>query len=162
MASISALIHTFNDERQLGRTLETLRPCDEILIVDHASNDQTARVARQYGAKVIRAVAGVQNGAYATDCKHDWVLCLLPIESLTEALEASLFEWKSARSDDVAGFALGIRRNGETSSPELRLVNRSKMNWQGITPEMCGEPPTLQGDVLQFDDAEEPAMPASK
>jgi glycosyltransferase involved in cell wall biosynthesis len=158
MASISALIHTFNDERQLGRTLETLRPCDEIVVVDHASNDQTARVARQYGAKIIPAVAGVQDGAYATDCKHDWVLSLLPTETLSETLEASLFEWKTSESsEDVTGYALGIRRDGKASTPELRLVNRTKMNWRGITPEMCGDPPLLQGDVLQFEDADEPS-----
>jgi glycosyltransferase involved in cell wall biosynthesis len=162
MASISALIHTFNDERQLGRTLETLHPCDEIVIVDHASNDQIARVARQYGAKVIPAVAGVHEGAYATDCKYDWVLCLLPTETVTEALEASLFEWKSSNiAEDVPGYALGIRRNGEAASPELRLVNRTKINWQGIIPEVFGEPPLLQGDLLQFDDANE-SSPASK
>jgi glycosyltransferase involved in cell wall biosynthesis len=160
MSSISALIHTYNDERRLGRTLETLHPCDEIVIVDHASSDNTAKVAREYGAKVIPAVSGVQDGAYATDCKHDWVLCLLPTETLTEVLEASLFEWKSNSnsSEDNAGYAVRIRaanQNGQASTSELRLVNRKKLNWQGVMPEMIPDLPVLQGDLLRFEDHED-------
>jgi glycosyltransferase involved in cell wall biosynthesis len=159
MPGISALIHTSNDERRLGRTLETLRPCDEIVIVDHASEDSTAKVARDYGAKVIAAVTGVQNGAYANDCKHDWVLCLLPAESLTETLEATLLEWKTNAPPEgsTAGYAVRIRssENGQTISQELRLVNRTKLNWQGITPEATGDLPVLDGDLLRFDNGSE-------
>jgi glycosyltransferase involved in cell wall biosynthesis len=160
MPSISALIHTFNDERRLGRTLETLHPCDEIVIVDHASSDGTLKVAREYGAKVVPAVSGVQDGAYATDCKHDWVLCLLPTETLTEVLEASLFEWKSSSnsSDEAPGYALQIRpanQNGQALTSELRLVNRKKLNWQGMMPEMIPDLPVLHGHLLQFEDSED-------
>jgi glycosyltransferase involved in cell wall biosynthesis len=155
MPPISALIHTCNDERRLGRTLETLRPCDEIVIVDHASEDGTTKVARDYGAKVIAAVTGVQNGAYANDCKHDWVLCLLPAETLTEALEATLLEWKTSDTPEgaTAGFAVRIRssNNGQACCQELRLVNRTKLNWQGVTPEATGDVPVLDGDLLRFD-----------
>jgi hypothetical protein len=155
MPGISALIHTCNDERRLGRTLETLRPCDEIVIVDHASEDGTAKVARDYGAKVVAAVTGVQDGAYANDCKNDWVLCLLPTESITETLEATLLEWKSNvfPEGNTAGYAVRIRssENGHTLSQELRLVNRTKLNWQGITPESHSDQPVLEGDLLRFD-----------
>lgn len=159
MASISALIHTCNDERRLGRTLETLRACDELVIVDHASIDGTAKIARQYGAKVVQAVAGVQEGAYATDCKHDWVLCLHPTEIVTEALEASLLEWKSNSSSngDGAGYAVNIRgeQSAGSSAPELRFVNRAKLNWQGVMPELIPDLPTLHGDVLRLESGDE-------
>jgi cellulose synthase/poly-beta-1,6-N-acetylglucosamine synthase-like glycosyltransferase len=158
MPSISALIHTCNDERRLGRTLETLRACDEIVIVDHESQDGTAKVARDYGAKVVAAVTGVQDGAYANDCKHDWVLCVLPIESLTEALEASLLEWKlNAPAEDSAGYAVTIRssEDGQAITQELRLVNRTKLNWQGIMPESFSGLPALEGDLLRFDASSE-------
>jgi glycosyltransferase involved in cell wall biosynthesis len=159
MPGISALIHTCNDERRLGRTLETLRPCDEIVIVDHASEDGTVRVARDYGAKVIPAVTGVQNGAYANDCKHDWVLCLLPAETLTEALETTLLDWKtkSAPEGTPAGYAVRIRssENGQPICQELRLVNRTRLNWQGVSPDAISDLPVLEGDLLRFDAAAE-------
>ena len=47
------LLHTENDALRLGRLLETLYPCDEILIVDHGSFDATSQVAREYGARII-------------------------------------------------------------------------------------------------------------
>jgi glycosyltransferase involved in cell wall biosynthesis len=37
MPQLTALIHTHNDELRLGRALESLRPCDELLIFDHGS-----------------------------------------------------------------------------------------------------------------------------
>ena len=45
-------LQTHNDARHLGRALESLRPCDEILILDRGSTDHTLRVAREYGATI--------------------------------------------------------------------------------------------------------------
>jgi glycosyltransferase involved in cell wall biosynthesis len=157
MPSISALIHTSNDERRLGRALESLRPCDEIVIVDHASSDSTARIAREYGARLIKAVSGVDDGAYVNDCKHDWILCLNPNESLSEALEASLLEWKSNSEVDATGYGIRVRtqsQDGNSFAPELRLVNRTKINWQGSTPAMAPDSQMLEGDLLRFADDE--------
>src|SRR5688572_10865315 len=100
---VSALIHSLNDERTLGRTLEVLRACEDIVVVDHGSTDNTIHVARQYGARVIPGVAGVDRGAYAVDCLNDWVLCLLPTETINEGLEAALFEWKQQKHPDTVG-----------------------------------------------------------
>ncbi len=98
MPRISALLHTHNDALRLGRALESLRPCDEVLVIDDNSEDDTTQVARQYGAIVKSAISGVTFGAYAMDTTHAWVLCLHPNETLSEGLEASLFEWKNTES----------------------------------------------------------------
>ncbi len=57
MPPITAFLHTHNDARHLGRALESLRPCDEILIIDHGSTDSTLRVAREYGAAIRNILA---------------------------------------------------------------------------------------------------------
>ena len=57
MPSITAVLHTENDALRLGRALETLYPCDDIVVIDHESRDATVRIARQYGAKVVDATA---------------------------------------------------------------------------------------------------------
>ena len=54
MPPITALLHTSNDGLRLGRALETLLPCAEILIVDHHSTDDTLRIVREYGAHILR------------------------------------------------------------------------------------------------------------
>ena len=43
MPKISALLHTHNDALRLGRVLDSLRPCDEVLVIDEDSEDDTAR-----------------------------------------------------------------------------------------------------------------------
>jgi glycosyltransferase involved in cell wall biosynthesis len=154
---ISAIIHANNDERRLGRALETLRSCDEVIVVDHGSTDRTREVAREYGAKVRQGVVGVKHGAYISELKNDWVLCLLPSESLSEALEASLFEWKqngSGSDDQQVGYRIAVREEAEsgwkTHPAVLRLVNRSRINWAEELPPKDGDGPTMPGEILRF------------
>jgi glycosyltransferase involved in cell wall biosynthesis len=156
MPKLSALIHTQNNEHTLGRTLESLRCVDEIVIVDHGSSDKTLKIAKQYGARTIPAVTGVDRGAYAVDCKYDWIFCLLPTETPSEALEASIFEWKRGEKNDVPGVVMKLRtQEGEHWSehdPEMRIVDRNKINWQGLFPAPSDHPPLLAGDLLRFND----------
>src|SRR5438105_8523616 len=156
MPALSSLIHTSNHERTLGRALETLRACDEILIVDHGSTDKTTRIARQHGATIIKAVPGVDDGAYAVDCRNDWVLLLAPNEIVTESLEASLLQWRRTKSDDSAGYTINVREQGSAAEAgarkELRLVNRKKINWQGFAPAAASDVAILPGDLIRFAD----------
>jgi hypothetical protein len=158
MPSLSALIHVQNDGSGLARTLETLRPTDDVVVVDHGSHDAMERVVRDYGARMVKAVPGVDKGAYAVNCKHDWVLCLLPNESLSEALEASLFEWKQAETDPATSFTISIReQNGadwQALEAETRLVNKTTVNWQGATPPAMSNVVPLAGDLLRFKDTD--------
>ncbi|MGB9105515.1 MAG: glycosyltransferase, partial [Terriglobales bacterium] len=100
MAKITALVHTHNDAQRIGRALESLRACDEVLVVDHASTDDTVKLAREHGAVVKEGVPGVNPGTYAIDAGHDWILCMLPTDAVSEGLEASLFEWKARREEN--------------------------------------------------------------
>lgn len=155
MPRITALIHTRNDALRIGRAIESLRPCDEVLVIDHGSTDDTVKVARHHGATVKDGVLGVDHGVYAVDARHDWVLCLLPHESLSEGLEAALYEWKDLAHEDASGFRVGIREeaqsgNWHTLEPELRLVNRTCVNWPGDVPSDVPGAPLLSGDLLRF------------
>jgi glycosyltransferase involved in cell wall biosynthesis len=156
MPKISALIHTSNNERTLPRTLESLRCVDEIVVVDHRSADKTLRIAKQYGARIIHAVAGVDRGAYAVDCKFDWIFCLLPNETPSETLEASIFDWKANSESNGPGLAVRLReQKGESwtnHDPEMRLADRTKINWPDLFPAATGDPQLLSGDLLRFAD----------
>ena len=152
---ITALIHARDNARSLGRALDSLRPCDEVIVVDHGSSDETARVAREHGARVIAGVPGVDRGAYAQNARNQWILCLQPEETLTEALEASLFEWRDAERDDQQmGFNVAIREqngsNWKLLEPEMRLANRKQINWTGDLPPANPRVPLLAGDILRI------------
>jgi glycosyltransferase involved in cell wall biosynthesis len=166
MAKITALLHTQNDAERIGRALESLRACDEVLVVDHASTDATVKIARDHGATVKEGVPGVNPGVYAIDARYDWVLCLLPNEAVGEALEASLFEWKDRKiekSDEAAkdkdaanqcGFSIKVREESGDGWKELgahtRLVNRKKVNWPGHLPSDDPGAELLPGHLLRF------------
>ncbi len=169
MPKISAIIHTHNDAQRIGRALDSLRPCDEVLVIDHGSSDDTGKIAREHGATVKKAVPGVSAGAYALDARHDWILCLLPGESLSEALEASLYEWKARQIKDKetvgageggrdkpgpAAYSIAIReesgRGWRLRRPESRLVNRRKVNWAETLPPQDPKAEKIPGELLRF------------
>lgn len=52
-AKVTAVIIAKNEELMLAACLETLTWCDELLLIDCASTDQTPVIADKYGARVI-------------------------------------------------------------------------------------------------------------
>lgn len=155
MPKFSAIIHTRNDAARLGRLLETLRPCDQVLIVDDTPDDSVEKVAREYGADLRKSIPGVTPGAYSMDAIHEWVFCVLPNESLSEALEASLFSWKEGEPKREDSFAVSVReeRDGQWSDlpSEVRLINRCCVNWTGALPPNLDGAFVLPGHLLRFD-----------
>jgi glycosyltransferase involved in cell wall biosynthesis len=153
MLKITALIHTRNDGDWLGRTLESLRPCDEFLVVDHGSRDDTLLVAREYGARILQ----IEDGAAAAplpQAHNDWVIALLPTETLNEGLEASLFEWKLATHSPTEAFAVETHEEREGNWVPLgistRLLNRTTEEWSGALPPECERSAILEGALLRF------------
>jgi cellulose synthase/poly-beta-1,6-N-acetylglucosamine synthase-like glycosyltransferase len=161
MPSITALLHTENDAPRLGRCLETLYPCDYILVVDHGSRDGTVRLAREYGAHVIAAAPGTTPDHYLRSAPPGWaapgwLLSLDPRESLTESLAASLFELKSqSKADRGVAFSVFLREetaNGwlEIPAPQTRLVPHTWKLWDGNLPLSEPSAVALEGELLRF------------
>lgn len=50
--TISVLILTLNEERNLPACLEAVKWCDDIVVLDSCSTDRTVEIARSYGARV--------------------------------------------------------------------------------------------------------------
>lgn len=149
MPGITALLHTHNDGLRLGRCLETLYPCDNIVVVDHGSEDWTVRVAREYGAQVLAERESISAS------RSSWILCLDPRESLTEALAASLFEWKSEALAGQSAFSMFLREEtaeGWVQNPEAqtRLVPATWSRWEGHFPASEKAAVALEGELLRF------------
>jgi glycosyltransferase involved in cell wall biosynthesis len=161
MASITALLFTQNDALRLGRALETVYACDEILVVDQGSRDATVRIAREYGARVVDARPGPSPADYVRACcaqpaNAGWILSLDPRESLTEKLAASLFEWKSeAAGGHAPAYSVFLREEtmeGWVAIPaaQTRLVSQSWKSWKGKIPVHEPAAMTLEGELLRF------------
>ena len=153
MSWLAALVHTHNDGLRLGRCLETLYPCDELVIVDHGSCDATLHIAREYGAKIVIAKAGHFSHFPINDAS--WLLCLQASESISEALAASLYEWKSAVHDGGSAFSMLIREETahgwlDNREAETRLVPSTWGRWDGFLPMRDASASALQGEILRF------------
>jgi glycosyltransferase involved in cell wall biosynthesis len=166
MPSITALLHTHNDAMRLGRCLETLYPCDQIVIVDRNSDDATVRVACEYGAKVIPATkakmrgqprhkAGLLEILMSAETAPGWVLCLDPRESVSESLAASLFELKSQPTEETQPYSLFLREETaegwlQHPAPQTRLVPPTWNDWDETLPRTDASALVLEGELLRF------------
>ncbi len=162
---ISAAIITFNEERNIARVIESLRCCDEILVLDSGSNDRTVEIAGKLGARVVEAswhgYAGQKN--IATElAQHDWVLSLDADESLSEALEAEIWQIKKS-GPKFDGYTvprlaqyLGrwILHSGWYPDRKIRLFDRTKAKWVGEyvheSVKVNGTVGHLQSNLLHF------------
>jgi glycosyltransferase involved in cell wall biosynthesis len=162
---ISATIITLNEEQNLPRALESLRCCDEILVVDCGSSDRTVEIARDYGARAIQAdwlgYAGQKN--YASDlAAYDWVLSIDADEAISEELEAEIWQIKkngprfdAYRFPRLAQY-LGkwILHSGWYPDRKIRLFDRRTAKWVGdyvhesvVAESRAGE---LKGNLLHY------------
>ena len=156
MPTLTAILHTRNDALRIARAIESLRPCDEVLVVDHASSDETCRIAQEFGARVISAQEDTPDNDFQ-EAQHDWIFRLLPTESLSEALEASLYEWKlreAAKHAEKMVYEVRIEEATSTGwathVPEVRLTHRMLAN-QGQTKEVSlSDRCLLEGHLLRL------------
>lgn len=139
---ITATIITLNEERNIARAIESLRCCDEILVMDSGSNDRTMELAGNLGARVVespwRGYAGQKNRAAECAC-NDWILSIDADEALSEALEGELWSIKKngpkydAYTMPRLAQYLGrwILHSGWYPDRKVRLYNRYKAKWVG-------------------------------
>jgi hypothetical protein len=155
MPRITALLHTHDDALRLGRALETLRPCDQIVIVDRGSRDATLRIAREYGARIVVPEEAATPASWLQSATSDWILCLDPSETLTESLEATLLEWKTVREITAPAFSVLLREETDQGwldlpIPQTRLVPRGWSRWRDGLPVSDPSAVVLVGELLRF------------
>jgi glycosyltransferase involved in cell wall biosynthesis len=156
---ITATIITLNEERNIARAIESLRCCDEILIVDSGSTDRTAELGQNLGARVIEASwlgYAAQKNRAAEQASHDWILSLDADEALSEALEAEIWKLKKSGPQYDAytmprlARYLGrwILHAGWYPDRKVRLYHRAKAQWVG---EFVHESVQVKGKVGHLD-----------
>jgi glycosyltransferase involved in cell wall biosynthesis len=152
---ISATIIACNEERNIARAIESLRCCDEILVVDSGSTDRTVEIAEKLGARVIESpwpgYAKQKNLAAEKAC-YDWIFSLDADEALSEALEAEIWQLKKngpgcdAYTMPRMAQYLGrwILHSGWYPDRKVRLYDRRKARWVG---EFVHESVLVEGSI---------------
>jgi glycosyltransferase involved in cell wall biosynthesis len=106
---LSVVIITFNEEANIGRTLQSVQPLvsdgkGEIIVVDSHSTDRTAEIAKSFGAKVFVEDwkgFGAQKNSAIDKAEGDWILSLDADEEVEPKLSeeigwllAAIPEWQ--------------------------------------------------------------------
>ncbi len=149
-SSISAFIVCHNEERQIRRCLESVKWCDEIIVVDSGSTDKTLDICREYTSKIyFHAWEGyvIQKRYALEQCSSDWVLNIDADEEVSESLHremTGILEWDARENTKkLNGYYLNRvvffldrwwRKGGWYPEYRLRLCRRSETTWGGQDP----------------------------
>ncbi len=145
---ITAVVLTKNEERNIVDCLDTLKWCDEIIVIDDSSEDNTAELAKREKVRVYEKSLddnfSNQRNFALDKANGDWVLFVDADERVTDGLRYEIqtmisdplniyngFELK--RTDIIWGKHLG---HGETANVSfLRLAKKDAGRWQGLVHE---------------------------
>src|SRR5262245_3732052 len=108
---ISIVILTLNEEANLAGCLESVRWCDDVVVLDSLSRDGTLTIAERYGVRVTQRAfddyAGQRNFALTQiPLRHPWVLMLDADERVPVELQREMQARTAAAADDVAIFRM--------------------------------------------------------
>lgn len=140
---IAACIITRDEAARIGACIEAVKFCDEIIVVDSHSTDDTREIAARLGARVIeRDWPGFRSQKqFATDAAScEWVLSIDADEVVTMALRAEI---EALRADGFAGargysiprlteyFGRFLRHGNAWPDRQVRLFDRRAARWSG-------------------------------
>ena len=145
MIKISAVILTLNEERNILRCIESVKPlADEIIVMDSFSTDRTEEICRAAGVKFIQhKFAGyIEQKNWALDqAGFDYVLSLDADEEATAEMQQSVLAVKNNWQEDgylfnrMTNYAgTWLKHGGVYPDRKLRLWNRTKGRWGGTNP----------------------------
>src|SRR6185437_12425125 len=135
---VSVIVPVPNEAHNLSRCLESLRGVGEVYVVDSASSDGTAEIARSFGAKVVQfhyAGGWPKKRQWAMDTlnfSYDWILLVDADESVTPELWREI--QRAIRDSGTHGFYVALdlfflgrrlRHSGATFH-KLALFRRGK------------------------------------
>jgi glycosyltransferase involved in cell wall biosynthesis len=167
MISLSVAVITFNEEKNIGRCLDSVREiADDIIVVDSFSADKTREICLSRGVRFVENPfkGHIEQKNFAiTQARFPYILSLDADEALSPELLESIKIVKQSWSHD--GYYMNrltnycgkwIRYSGWYPDRKLRLWDSRKGKWGGINPhdkfEMSPGASTgyLKGDILHY------------
>ncbi len=142
MMDLSVVVITKNEERNIGRCLESVAWADEIIVVDSGSTDRTREIAVEFGASVFSLPwrgYGCAKRDGVEQARGTWILSIDADEVVPEQLAAEIRQvihqpngcpgYNIPRRTNFLG--RWIRHCGWYPDPVLRLFRRDCGNFDG-------------------------------
>ena len=164
---ISASIIVRNEADNLVDLCESISFCDEIVIVDSDSSDDTKIIARRYTDKVFNhEFKGYKDKHQFADAQTtgDWILWIDADERVTPELKSSIEKLRTMDESALPdGFRIArstlyqgrwIKHSGWYPDYQMRLYRKSASFWDGVAPHevahVRGKIETLPGEFLHY------------
>ncbi|HZS45043.1 MAG TPA: glycosyltransferase family 2 protein [Blastocatellia bacterium] len=163
-ARISAVIIALNEERDIRRALASVEWCDEIIVVDSGSTDQTVAICEEFGAKVFHRYFtgyGEQKRFAVERAANDWILSIDADEVIPDDLryeiQSALRHNQNSNGQKNNGFRIPIctvlwdqvvRDCHRYTRAKLRLFDRRQGNFNSSK---VHEGVTVAGPVIQLE-----------
>jgi len=162
---LSVSIISYNEEANIGRTLESVSEfASEIIVLDSFSTDKTKEIAQSFSATVIQEEWKghiAQKNSALGKCSQPWILCLDCDEVVSPELKESIIaavksDRKKSYSVNRRTFYLGkLMKRAWQPDLNLRLVRKdSSPSWKGLDPhdflQSNDETLKLRGDLLHY------------
>lgn len=168
MNQLTAVIITYNEERNIARCLQSIHTiADEVVVVDSLSTDRTQEICGQFGVRFVshpwEGYAPQKNYAH-TLASHDLILSMDADEALSEELIASIAEVKKQDVEHKV-FSMNrlmnycgtwIHHGGWYPETKIRIFDRRYAEWENLKVHEVLKYPAdfevvhLKGDILHY------------
>jgi len=138
--SISVCVVCRNEADKLAGCLDSVRWADEVVVMDLASSDGSAEVAREHGARVLEhdpvPIVELVRNEVAAAATGEWILALDPDERVADGLPDELR--RLAQREDIDAVAIPVMNYdfGFPASsavhrfdPKIRFYRRDRVEW---------------------------------
>lgn len=93
---VSAVVVTYNEELHLEKCLKSISFCEEVVVIDLGSTDNSLEIAKKYATKVIKhervPVVEIIHAKIKEFVKYDWILITDPDEVTDKVLAEQIIE----------------------------------------------------------------------
>jgi glycosyltransferase involved in cell wall biosynthesis len=163
---VSVMIFTLNEEVNLPGCLESLKWCDDIIVVDSFSTDRTEGICRAASANFFqhefKGFGRQRNWAIDhTSAKHDWIFMLDADERVPAELVDELLEILPSAPESVGAYRLRrrfhmwdrwLRYSSLYPTWVVRLIRKDRVRYinrgHAETQEVQGEIRDLRNDLI--------------
>jgi len=160
---LTVVVLTRNEEANLAKCLDSLKFCDEILIVDDSSTDTTLEIAKKHKARVVQHALNsdfsAQRNYALSQITSGWILFVDADEVVTPELAAEI--QNAIQKSGFVGYFLPREdilwgkhmHYGDTKASLLRLARRGAGEWHGKVHEtwqVTGRTAALRHPLLHY------------
>ncbi len=164
--ALSAVIITFNEEKNIARCINSLvGVADDIVVVDSFSTDHTQEICKTFGVRFFQNKwegYSQQKNFGNSLALYDWVFSIDADEALSDDLKNSILEAKKnfsqytyriCRMTNYCGN--WIRHSGWYPDVKVRFFDRRLHHWEGLIHEKLNignesSVPVLKGDCYHY------------